>query len=289
MSRVINGKEIANEIYEKLKEKIKNLKEKYEIPLKLAVISVGDISSFKVYANCKKIACQKLGIGFREYIFKENAKDKEIIDLIKDLNNDNNISGIIVQLPLPKNLNKEKILETIDIGKDIDSLNPINLGYLTFAKNLKKIKFASCTALAILEILKHEKIKLEGKHVVILSRSNIIGKPLALMLLNMDATVTVCHSKTRKLSDICKNADIIISATGIRNIITKDMVNKNSIVIDAGINRNSESKICGDVNFEEISPIVNLISPVPGGVGPVTVAMLLKNLVLAADIKLNKK
>lgn len=282
MVKIINGIEIANKIYKILEKDIKKLKQSYNVSLKLAVISVGDMASFKIYTNCKKKACLGLGIGFEEYIFNENTKEEKIIELIKRLNDDDSVTGIMVQLPLPKHLNKRKILEAINKEKDVDSLTPINLGYLTFGKDLENFSFAPCTALSILEILRYENIQLEGKHVVILGRSNIVGKPLALMLLNMNATVTVSHSKTRNLKDICKNADVIISATGIRNFINKDMVNKNSIIIDAGINRDSKEDTCGDVNFNEVLPLVKLITPVPGGVGPVTVAMLLKNLVFAA-------
>ena len=286
MSKIVDGKEIANKIYKILEKDIKILKQSHNVSLKLAVISIGNTESFKTYTNCKKNACLKLGIGFEEYIFNENTKEEEIIKLIERLNNDDSVTGIVVQLPLPKHLNNRKILEAINKEKDLDSLTPINLGYLTFGRDSENLSFAPCTALSILEILRYENIQLEGKHIVILSRSNIVGKPLALMLLNMNATVTVCHSKTKNLKDICKNADIIISATGISNIINKNMVNKNSIVIDAGINRDFKGKICGDVNFNEISSLVKLISPVPGGVGPVTVAMLLKNLVFAAKSKI---
>ena len=282
MVKIINGIEIANKIYKILEKDIKKLKQLYNISLKLAVISIGNAESFKMYTNCKRNSCLRLGIGFEEYIFNENTKEEKIIELIKRLNDDDSVTGIMVQLPLPKHLNKRKILEAINKEKDVDSLTPINLGYLTFGKDLENFSFAPCTALSILEILRYENIQLEGKHVVILSRSNIVGKPLALMLLNMNATVTICHSKTKNLKDICKNSDVIISATGIRNFINKDMVNKNSTIIDAGINRDYKGKICGDVNFNEVLPLVKLISPVPGGVGPVTVTILLKNLVLAA-------
>ena len=281
MVKIINGIEIANKIYKILEKDIKELKQLHNVSLKLAVISVGDMASFKIYTNCKKKACLRLGIGFKEYIFNENTKEEEIIKLIKKLNYDDSVTGIMVQLPLPKHLNKRKILESINKEKDVDSLTPINLGYLTFGKDPENLSFTPCTALSILEILSYENIQLEGKHVVILGRSNIVGKPLALILLNMNATITICHSKTKNLKDICKNADVIISATGIRNFINKDMVNKNSIIIDAGINRDSKEDTCGDVNFNEVLPLVKLITPVPGGVGPVTVAMLLKNLVFA--------
>lgn len=281
--KIINGKKIAEKIYINLAKKVNFLKEKCGVLLKLAVVCVGKTGASSVYISCKKKACQRLGIVFEEYFFEETSSEDEIVALINELNNRSDITGIIVQLSLPKHLNSKKILGAINEKKDIDALTPKSLGNLMFTESTYNFTSAPCTALAILEILKHENVNLEGKHVVILGKSIIVGKPLAMMLLNMHATVTVCHSKTRNLSHICKMADIIISATGVKNIITKEMVHKNSVVIDAGIVKNSEGAICGDVDFKKVSPLVSLISPVPGGVGPATVAMLLKKLVCMGD------
>ncbi len=191
MAKIINGIEIANKIYKILEKDIKKLKQSHNVSLKLAVISVGDMASLKIYTNCKKKAFLGLGIGFEEYIFDENAKEEEIIKLIKKLNYDDSVTGIMVQLPLPKHLNKRKILESINKEKDVDSLTPANLGYLTFGKDSENLSFAPCTALSILEILRYENIQSEGKHIVILSRSNIVDKTLAIMLINMNKTNTV--------------------------------------------------------------------------------------------------
>lgn len=253
--------------------------------LRLAVISVGDDKASKIYVNCKKKACEKLGIKLEEHIFDSYVAEIEVINCIKSLNKNGFVAGILVQLPLPSHFCQENILSAIDKNKDIDALNPVSLGKLVFPTYNEKKDFAPCTALAILEILKYEKINLLGKHVIVIGKSNIVGKPLALMLSHKRATVTLCDSKTKNLPFFCKNADIIVSAAGVKNLINKNMVSNKSIIIDAGIVKNDDGKICGDVNFVEIAPVVRAITPVPGGVGPVTVAIMIKNLHIAAKNK----
>ena len=229
--------------------------------------------------------CEKLGINSKMFYLPNDLAEEKLLDLIDELNENPKINGILVQLPLPNHIDSKKVIEKIDHKKDVDGFSYINLGKL-LADNNENNFLLPCTPEGIMEILRKENIKLSGKHCVIINRSNIIGKPLALMMLKEDATVTVCHSKTKNLKDICNTADIIVSAAGKMNLITKDMVKPKAILIDVGINRDKNGKVCGDVDFQNVKDIASFISPVPGGVGPMTVAMLLNNTVKAAKLQL---
>ena len=277
MAKVIDGKKIAENMLNELKKEITELKIN-GINLTLAVIYVGDDLASKIYINNKRKACDYVGIKMKEFKFDCNANENDILKLINKLNVDKNVTGIMVQMPLPHQINAKKIVGAINPQKDVDGFSEVNLGKIIS----KNYDFLPCTPAGIMEILKSENVEIKGKRCVVVGRSNIVGKPLSLMLLNNDATVTICHSKTENLKEACKNADILISAVGEKNLITADMVKKDAVVIDVGINRNEFGKICGDVDFENVKKVASYITPVPGGVGPVTVAMLMKNVVLSA-------
>ena len=281
MAVIIDGKELSKKILDKIKIEVEELKNKGIIP-KLAMIMVGDDEASKIYIKNKSKACINVGVEFEEFILDKNINQEELIELVKKLNNRSDIHGILVQSPLPKQIDEFEIYKTIDYRKDIDGFNPTNVGRLQLNKNT----FLPCTAHAIVRILEEYNIDIQGKHTVIIGRSNIVGKPLAQCLLNKDATVTICHSKTENLKQITNTADILISAVGNPKFITEDMVKENAVVIDVGINR-VNGLICGDVDFENVKDKASYITPVPGGVGPMTVAMLLKNVVIAA-LYLNK-
>lgn len=277
MAKVIDGKKVAQDMQNELKKETTELK-KNGINLTLAVIYVGDDLASKIYINNKRKACDYVGIKMKEFKFDCNANENDILKLINKLNMDKSATGIMVQMPLPHQINAKKIVGAINPQKDVDGFSEVNLGKII----TKNYDFLPCTPAGIMEILKSENVEIKGKRCVVVGRSNIVGKPLSLMLLNNDATVTICHSKTENLKEACKNADILISAVGKKNLITADMVKKDAVVIDVGINRNEFGKICGDVDFENVKKVASYITPVPGGVGPVTVAMLMKNVVLSA-------
>ena len=280
---IIDGKKISESVLEGVKKDAEKLNGKGIAP-SLAVIMVGNNPASKTYVRNKKMACEKAGIKSEEYLLPENASEKEILNLIDKLNATKEVSGILVQLPLPSHLDSKTICERISPLKDVDAFTSKNIGDLFKGD----AKFLPCTPAGILEILKHENINLVGKHCVIIGRSNIVGKPLALLLIQNDATVTVCHSKTKNLEEICKLADIVICAVGKEKFLKKEMVKPGTVVIDVGINRDKNGKLCGDADFENLEPICSKITPVPGGVGPMTVAMLVKNAAKAAEIQ-NKR
>lgn len=280
---IIDGKKIAQNVLESVKKDAEKLNGKGITP-GLAVIMVGNNPASKTYVRNKKMACEKAGIKSEEYLLSENTSEKEVLNLIDKLNATKEVSGILVQLPLPPNLNSKTICERISPLKDVDAFTSKNIGDLFKGD----AKFLPCTPAGIIEILKHENINLAGKHCVIIGRSNIVGKPLALLLIQNDATVTVCHSKTKNLEEICKLADIVICAVGKEKFLKKEMVKPGAVVIDVGINRDENGKLCGDADFENLEPICSKITPVPGGVGPMTVAMLVKNAAKAAEIQ-NKR
>ncbi len=280
---IIDGKKIAQSVLESVKKDAEKLNGKGVTP-GLAVIMVGNNQASKTYVRNKKMACEKAGIKSEEYLLPEDASEKEILNLINKLNTTKEVSGILVQLPLPPHLDSKTICERISPLKDVDAFTSKNIGDLFKGD----AKFLPCTPAGILEILKHENINLAGKHCVIIGRSNIVGKPLALLLIQNDATVTVCHSKTKNLEEICKLADIVICAVGKEKFLKKEMVKPGAVVIDVGINRDENGKLCGDADFENLEPICSKITPVPGGVGPMTVAMLVKNAAKAAEIQ-NKR
>lgn len=277
---IIDGRLIAQNIKSDLKKEIENLKLKGINP-GLAVILVGEDSASKIYVKNKKRCCDELGIFSEEFYFPEDTSEKEIIDLIEKLNQDKKINGILVQLPLPSHINQKNITESILPEKDVDAFHSSTIGNLL----TNHTKLLPCTPAGIIEIFHRENISLVGKHCVIIGRSNIVGKPLAFMLINEDATVTICHSKTKNLSEICKNADIIICAVGKAKFLNRNMIKKGAVIIDVGINRDENGKICGDVDFDDVKNIASAITPVPGGVGPMTIAMLMKNTITATKIQ----
>ena len=277
---IIDGKKLAKEIRESLKIKCDELK-KEGINPKLAVIMVGEDKASQVYVRNKSKACNEIGIEFEEFLLDENIEQKALIELIHKLNNDKTIHGILLQSPIPKNLDINEAFRTIAPEKDVDGFNPINVGKLC----LNQDTFVSCTPYGIMKMFEAYNIDLEGKNLVIVGRSNIVGKPLIQCCLNKNATVTVCHSRTKDLKEHTKNADIIIAAIGKSNFITEDMIKKDAVVIDVGINRGEDGKLTGDVDFENVSKKASFITPVPGGVGPMTIAMLMNNVIKAASKK----
>lgn len=276
MAILIDGKELAKKIRENLRIECEGLKNK-GISSKLAVIMVGNDPASKVYVKNKSKACEDVGIQYEEYILQDDISQKELIDLIEKLNNDKTINGILLQSPIPENLDINEAFRTISPEKDVDGFNPVNVGKLV----LNQDTFVSCTPHGIMKMFEEYNIDLTGKNVVILGRSNIVGKPLIHCCLNKNATVTTCHSKTQNIKEITKNADILISAIGKANFVTADMVKENAVVIDVGINRTEDGKITGDVDFENVKEKASYITPVPGGVGPMTIAMLMNNVIKA--------
>lgn len=276
MATIIDGKELSKKIREQVKEKVENLNKKGIYP-KLAVIMVGEDPASKVYVRNKSKACNEAGIEYEEFILNENIEMDELLNVIEKLNNRKDVHGILLQSPIPKQLDIYKAFEAIDAKKDVDGFNPINIGKL----ELNRETFISCTPHGVIKMLEEYNINLKGANVVVLGRSNIVGKPLVQCLLNKDATVTICHSKTKNIEEITQNADILISAIGKPKFVTANMVKENAVVIDVGINR-LETGLVGDVDFEEVSKKASHITPVPGGVGPMTIAMLLHNVVIAA-------
>ena len=273
---LIDGKGTAKKVREKLKIEVEELK-KNNINPRLAVIMVGDNSASHIYVRNKSKACNEIGIEFEEHLLPENITQKELIDLIEKLNNRKEINGILLQSPIPDALDINEAFRKISPEKDVDGFNPINVGKLVLNQNT----FISCTPFGIIKLLEEYGISIEGKQAVIVGRSNIVGKPMSSCLLNKNATVTICHSKTRDLPSITKQADILVAAIGKSEFITEDMVKEGAVVIDVGINRDENGKLKGDVDFENVSKKASYITPVPGGVGPMTIAMLMYNVVKA--------
>ncbi len=276
MAIILDGKKLRDKIFENLKQRLNNMSEKPT----LAVILVGDDPASQIYVKNKKKTAENLGINSIVINYPSDISENILLDKIQELNNDNKITAILVQLPLPKHIDKFKIIDAIAPEKDVDGLTPYNSGKL-FAGEEPYVY--PCTPKGILLLLDEYNIELEGKHVVVIGRSNLVGKPVAQMLLNRNATVTMCHSHTKNLSDITKTADIVVSAVG-KNIIGEKMLKSDCVVIDVGIYKNIEGKICGDVNFEEVSKIASHITPVPGGVGPMTIASLMLNTIKLFNI-----
>ena len=283
----ICGKIIANSIYNNLKKDIINLKTTKDLIPGLAIILVGNNPSSIVYTRMKEKKCKELNINSFYYKLDNNIKEEDVIDKIDELNNDNKVHGILVQLPLPKHLNSYNILNRVDINKDVDGFHTRNVGHL-FLNN--KPKFYPCTPLGCIEILKYHNIEISGKNVVMIGASQIVGKPLAMMLLNLEATISICHIKTRNLKEYTLKADIICVATGVPGLITKDMVKKDCVILDIGItkiedkNNKKGYKLVGDCDYDNLVNYVKLITPVPGGVGPLTIAMLMKQTINSAKM-----
>ncbi len=276
MSKLIDGKVISASVKERVKAEVEELKKK-NITVGLAVIIVGDDPASKVYVANKKKACEALGIISEEYALPEDTTQEELLSLIDKLNNDKKINGILCQLPLPSHLDEKLIINAIDPEKDVDAFHPVNVGKIMIGD----FYFLPCTPAGVMEMLSYEGIEVEGKNCVVIGRSNIVGKPMNMLLLHKNGTVTVCHSKTKNLAEICRNADILVAAVGKPNFVTADMVKDGAVVIDVGINR-VDGKLCGDVDFANVSPKASTITPVPGGVGPMTIAMLMQNTLTAA-------
>ena len=273
---IIDGKKLAKQIREKLKIECEELQEKGIKP-KLAVIMVGDDKASKIYVKNKSKACDEIGIEYEEHLLEKNIKQKELIELINKLNNDNSVHGILLQSPIPEGLDINEAFRTISSEKDVDGFNPTNVGKLV----LNQDTFVSCTPYGIMKMFEAYDIELEGKKVVVLGRSNIVGKPLVQCCLNKNATVTICHSKTKNIKEHVKEADVVISAIGKPKYVTEDMIKEKAVVIDVGINRTEDGKIVGDVDFENVSKKASYITPVPGGVGPMTIAILMNNVIKA--------
>ena len=279
MANIINGKEISAQIRAEISQKVKEYNAKTGKLPGLAVVIVGENPASQVYVRNKKKACEQVGFNSWVYEMPENTTQEELNALIDKLNDDADVHGILVQLPLPKHLNEEEIILRIKPEKDVDAFHPYNVGRITIGNP----KFLPCTPAGIMELLHRSSIEISGKECVVIGRSNIVGKPMALLLLSENGTVTVCHSKTRDLKEVCKRADILVVAIGKADFVTADMVKEGAVVIDVGMNRNAEGKLTGDVDFESVSRVASYITPVPGGVGPMTITMLLQNTLRAAE------
>lgn len=283
MAQIINGKEISEATREDIALEVAQLKRQGITP-GLAVILVGDDPASRVYVNNKKKACAQLGMLSEEYALAADTTMEELLRLIDTLNRRDDIHGILCQLPLPKHLDEKAVINAISPEKDVDAFHPVNVGGIMIGD----YKFLPCTPAGVMEMLRRSNIDVAGKHCVVIGRSNIVGKPMAMLLLHANATVTVCHSRTQNLKEICRTADVLVASVGKAGFVTADMVKDGAVVIDVGINRNAEGKLCGDVDFASVEPIASAITPVPGGVGPMTITMLMQNTLAAAKYKLGK-
>ncbi len=284
MAVIIDGKKVRDHNLEIMKKEVAELNEMGVYPC-LSVIIVGNDQASRVYVNNKKKACENIGIISREYALPEETTTEQLLSLIDELNNDDTVSGILCQMPVPKHIDSNAVLEHISPNKDVDCFHPYNVGKLVQGNNV----LLPCTPAGMVEMLDYMGVEISGKHCVIIGRSDIVGKPMAMLMLQRNATVTICHSKTKNLAEITKQADILVAAVGKANFVTADMIKEGAIVLDVGINRNSEGKLCGDVNFEECEKIASMITPVPGGVGPMTITMLMRNTITAEKISKNVK
>ncbi len=283
MAKIIDGREISAAVKQQIKEEVVSLN-KQGIEVCLAVIIVGDDPASKVYVANKEKACEQLGITSYKYVLPAETTNEELLSLIEKLNNDKKVNGILCQLPLPKHLDEKLIINSIVPEKDVDAFHPQNVGKIMIGD----FDFLPCTPAGVIEMLKYSGIEMSGKKCVVVGRSNIVGKPMAMLLLHNNATVTVCHSRTVNLKEECANADILVVAIGKAKFVTADMVKEGAIVIDVGMDRDENGKLCGDVDFDSVSQKAGAITPVPGGVGPMTIAMLMKNTLTAAK-KQNSK
>ena len=274
MAKRIDGKLISAQIKDELKEKVAALKEK-GIQITLAVIQVGNDPASTVYVGNKKKACAYIGIHSLAYELPQETTQEELLDLVHQLNERSDVNGILVQLPLPEQIDEDTVIRAIDPKKDVDGFHPQSVGLLSIGQK----GFVSCTPAGIIQLLKRSDIEIEGKECVVIGRSNIVGKPMAMLLIRENGTVTVCHSRTKDLKEVTKRADILIVAIGKRQYITADYVKEGAVVIDVGMHRGEDGKLCGDVDFDSVEPVASAITPVPGGVGPMTIAMLMNNCV----------
>lgn len=276
----IDGKAISDQIKEEAALEAQKLQRQGITPC-LAVVLVGNAPASMVYVNNKKKACEKVGILSRSYELPEDTEEKDLLALVEQLNMDNSVHGVLVQLPLPPQIDEEKVILAVDPKKDVDCFHPLNVGLLHTGQK----GFLPCTPAGVLELIERSGHTIEGKRCVVIGRSHNVGKPTAMLLLQKNGTVTICHSKTKNLPEICKEADILVSAVGKLHTVTKDMVKEGAVVIDVGMNRNENGKLCGDVDFDDVCEVAGAVSPVPGGVGLMTVAMLMKNCITAAKLQ----
>lgn len=281
MAKIIDGKQISLDIKNELKEKVAKYKEQ-GIEITLAVVKVGNDSASAVYVRNKEKACEYVGINSKTLALPEETTEEELLNIVKELNEDKSVNGILVQLPLPKHIDESKVLLTIDSTKDVDGFHPVNVGKMVIGEDT----FLPCTPAGIIEMIKRTDIDIEGKECVVIGRSNIVGKPMAMLMLKENATVTIAHSRTKDLKEVTKRADIIVAAIGKAKFVTADYVKEGAVVIDVGMDRDENGKLCGDVDFESVSKVASAITPVPGGVGPMTVTMLLVNCL--RSVELNK-
>ena len=278
MATIIDGKELSKKLKEQMKDRVAQMRQQGIVP-KLVVVLVGNNSASEVYVRNKHMACGEVGIESEVIKMPEETTQQELLDVVKGLNEDRTVDGILVQLPLPGQINEKVVLRSILPEKDVDGFHPVNVGLLSIGDDC----YAPATPSGIIAMFKEYGIEIAGKHCVIIGRSNIVGKPMAALLLRHNATVTVCHSQTQNLGELARQADIVIVATGHRHTLTADMVKEGAVVIDVGMNRNELGKLCGDVDFEEVKEKASFITPVPGGVGPMTITELLENTILAAQ------
>lgn len=284
MYRILDGKKTAQKVKDALKERVEQLKKDGLTP-GLAVIIVGNDSASRVYVNNKKKACEYVGIHSEEYALPEETTQDELIALVKKLNEKKDIHGILCQLPLPKHINEEAVINAIDPQKDVDAFHPVNVGKIMIGN----FDFLPCTPAGVMELIDESGIDLTGKHCVVVGRSNIVGKPQAMLLLHRNATVTICHSKTENLPQVCRTADVLVVAVGRAKMVDESYIKKGAVVIDVGMDRDENGKLCGDVDFDSACKKAGYITPVPGGVGPMTIATLMKNAVTAAEKSISAK
>ncbi len=278
---IIDGKAVSARVKEDIRAEI----EKEGLEVGLAVIIVGNNQASRVYVNNKKKACEVCGMQSYEYALPEETTEEELLALIDRLNSDDKVNGILCQLPLPKHLDEEKVIERISPLKDVDAFHAVNVGRIMIGN----YAFLPCTPAGVMELIHSTGTDVCGKECVVIGRSNIVGKPMAMLLLHENATVTICHSRTKNLAEVCRRADILVSAVGRADFVTADMVKDGAVVIDVGMNRNAENKLCGDVKYDEVAPKCSYITPVPGGVGPMTIAMLMKNTLMAKRLQMNNE
>lgn len=278
---IIDGKAVSAKVKEDIRAEI----EREGLEVGLAVIIVGNNQASRVYVNNKKKACEVCGMKSFEYALPEETTEEELLELIDTLNKDPKVNGILCQLPLPRHLNEEKVIEAISPLKDVDAFHAVNVGKIMIGN----YAFLPCTPAGVMELIHSTGTDVSGKECVVIGRSNIVGKPMAMLLLHENATVTICHSRTKDLADVCRRADILVSAVGKADFVTADMVKDGAIVIDVGMNRNAENKLCGDVKYDEVAPKCSYITPVPGGVGPMTIAMLMKNTLMAKRLQMSNE
>ena len=282
MAKIIDGKAVSAKVKEQVRKEAEALKNK-GIEIGLAVVIVGNNSASRVYVNNKKKACEEVGFNSYEYALPEETTEAELLELVEKLNSDDKVNGILVQLPLPKQINENAIINAIRPDKDVDAFHPENVGHIMIGD----FSFLPCTPAGVMELIAETGVDVCGKNCVVIGRSNIVGKPMAMLLLHKNGTVTICHSRTKNLAEICSKADILVAAVGKAKFVTPDMIKEGAVVIDVGMNRDENGKLCGDVDYATCFDKAGYITPVPGGVGPMTIAMLMRNTLTAAKMKNN--